>query len=263
MGSQIYSMVSYIDIDCFLVTTQEGVLGKPRSIPFLSKGRRRQPERGTSIVTRNVENTAILKGGFVMSYSQEDAISMLDVISKSSAHTQRVGMYLGELLHGGELLLLDGQLGSGKTTFTQGLAKGMHITDVVSSPTFTLLKEYRSQLLPTSGATDTTTTMAMGPSQIPSKVPALYHFDLYRLEEPDEMIDLGFEEYFDPPRPHPGSGVCVVEWADKAHALWSPERLSIRLHVLDEAKRGLLFVATGTHYCTLLRQLSEKNICDC
>ena len=80
-----------------------------------------------------------------MTRSQQEATSTLDIISHSSAQTERLGMRLGELLHGGELILLDGQLGTGKTTFTQGLARGMGITEIVSSPTFTLLKEYQGQ----------------------------------------------------------------------------------------------------------------------
>ena len=74
--------------------------------------------------------------------TQEEPILTLDIISHSSAQTQRLGMRLGALLRGGELLLLDGQLGTGKTTFTQGLAKGLGVNEMVSSPTFTLLKEY-------------------------------------------------------------------------------------------------------------------------
>ena len=157
-------------------------------------------------------------------------------------------MRLGELLQGGELLLLDGQLGMGKTTFTQGLARGLGIADVVSSPTFTLLKEYagrpRPVPPPTEGEEGTATPLAVGP--------ALYHFDLYRLDDPEEIIDLGFEDYFY------GSGVCVVEWADKADMLWPSERLRIQMKMLSETKRGLLFTATGEHYCGLLRQL-QKN----
>jgi len=157
-------------------------------------------------------------------------------------------MRLGELLQGGELLLLDGQLGMGKTTFTQGLARGLEITDVVSSPTFTLLKEYAGRPRPVAPAAEGKETGAapvvMGP--------ALYHFDLYRLDDPEEILDLGFEDYFY------GSGVCVVEWADKADMLWPDERLRIQMKMLSETKRGLLFIATGEHYCELLRQL-QKN----
>lgn len=171
--------------------------------------------------------------------AQGPVICKVEFISQNALDTQRIGRLLGEFLRGGELVLLDGQLGAGKTTFTQGLAKGMNISAVVNSPTFTLLKEYRP-------AGDTR---------------ALYHFDLYRLDEPEEMIDLGFEEYFY------GLGVCVVEWADKAMDFWPAERLYVHLTALDEVgrdlkrdvlKRTLLFVATGSRYCELLEQFQKK-----
>jgi len=165
----------------------------------------------------------------------------LDIISHSSAQTQRLGVRLGELLHGGELVLLDGSLGTGKTTFTQGLAQGLGIVETVNSPTFTLLKEYpgRPGLQIQSG-----TPKRMGP--------ALYHFDLYRLDNPEEIVDLGFEDYFY------DTGVCVVEWADKADKLWPKEHIDIRMKMMSETKRGLLFSATGAYYRTLLRQF-QKN----
>jgi len=177
---------------------------------------------------------------FVVDNAQEEVT--LDSISHSSAQTQRLGMRLGELMRGGELLLLEGQLGTGKTTFTQGLAMGMGITDLVSSPTFTLLKEYPGQVRP-----------ASEPGKPAQRGPALYHFDLYRLDTAEEIIDLGFEDYF-----YDGSGVCVVEWADKAAALWSDGQLRVRLKLMSETKRGLLFSATGARYCELLRQF-QKN----
>lgn len=169
----------------------------------------------------------------------------LDIISHSSAQTQRLGRLLGELLTGGELLLFDGQLGAGKTTFTQGLAQGLAITEVISSPTFTLLKEYPGQPRPPSPD-------ARSPQTRPHLGPALYHFDLYRLDDPEEILDLGFEDYFY------GDGVCVVEWAEKADLLWATEHLRIRMTLLSETERGLQFVATGARYCTLLRQF-QKN----
>ncbi len=143
-------------------------------------------------------------------------------------------MRLGELVRGGDLILLSGQLGTGKTTFTQGLAQGMGITDVINSPTFTLLKEYAAPRL-------------NGKRGLP-----LYHFDLYRLDNPEEIFDLGFEDYFY------GNGVCVVEWADKAELLWPADHLSIRMKMLSETKRGLAFIGSGTRYCELLRQF-QKN----
>lgn len=166
----------------------------------------------------------------------------LDSISHSAAQTQRLGMRLGELLEGGELILLDGQLGTGKTTFTQGLAQGLGIHENINSPTFTLLKEYAGQLRP-----------GISPGDQPRRGPALYHFDLYRLDNPEEIVDLGFEDYFF------SNGVCVVEWAEKAGSYWPSEHLNIRMKILSETKRGMLFIATGERYCELLRQF-QKNV---
>ncbi len=170
---------------------------------------------------------------------QEESEYTLDSISHSVEQTQRLGMRLGELLQGGELILLEGQLGTGKTTFTQGLALGLDITETVNSPTFTLLKEYAGQPRP-------------GRADMPARVgPALYHFDLYRLDDPAEIFDLGFEEYFY------GKGVCLIEWADKADLFWPRDHLRIRFKMLSETKRGLLFIASGAYYCELLRQFQK------
>ena len=173
----------------------------------------------------------------------QDESCTLDLISESSVQTQRIGRLLGKLMSAGDLLLLDGQLGTGKTTFTQGLALGMNVAEVVNSPTFTLLKEYQGRGSDVSDGS---------PDNKPTGL-ALYHFDLYRLDEPEEIFDLGFEDYFY------GSGVSVVEWADKAEMLWPVERLYIRLRSIDETKRRLTFIATGAHYCELLQQF-QKNM---
>ena len=178
-----------------------------------------------------------MKGVVLTKNSQEEASLTLDSISHSAAQTQRMGMRLGELLQGGELILLDGKLGTGKTTFTQGLAQGMGITENINSPTFTLLKEYPGQLRP---------------GLPPRRRPALYHFDLYRLDNTEEIVDLGFEDYFF------SDGVCVVEWAEKAGSYWPVGHLNIRMKMVTETKRGLLFIATGEGYCELLRQF-QKN----
>ncbi len=124
--------------------------------------------------------------------SQETASMSLSIISHSLTQTQRLGMRLGDLLRGGELILLDGQLGTGKTTLTQGLAQGMGITEVINSPTFTLLKEYHSS--PMQGQ-----AQGLMLSQQPHGGLALYHFDLYRLDHPEEIIDLGFRTTFTVP----------------------------------------------------------------
>lgn len=171
--------------------------------------------------------------------AQEENGYTLNCISHSVEQTQRLGMRLGELLRGGELILFEGQLGTGKTTFTQGLALGLDITENINSPTFTILKEYVGQSRPA----------RVG---YPARVgPALYHFDLYRLDDPAEIFDLGFDDYFY------GDGVCIVEWADRADLFWPADHLRVRLKTLSETKRGLLFIATGTRYCELLRQFQK------
>jgi len=98
---------------------------------------------------------------------------------------------------------------------------------MVSSPTFTLLKEYEGRL-------------------------PLYHFDLYRLDDPGEILGLGFEEYFT------SGGVCVVEWADKADSIWPNEHLRIRLKMISETKRGLLLSGLGTRYIDLLLEFKKN-----
>lgn len=188
-----------------------------------------------------VNNQFNREGVLLTRNAPEEKECTLDSISHSAEQTQRLGMRLGELLQGGELLLLQGQLGTGKTTFTQGLAQGLDIIDTVNSPTFTLLKEYPGQRRP---AKQSGAPCPMGP--------ALYHFDLYRLDNPEEIFDLGFEDYFY------GTGVCVVEWAEKADLFWPSDCLRIRLKILSETKRGLLFIANGPRYCELLRQF-QKN----
>jgi tRNA threonylcarbamoyladenosine biosynthesis protein TsaE len=182
-----------------------------------------------------------VKDAPLLKQSQEGLSCTLDSISHSEAQTQRLGMRLGELLCGGELILLNGQLGTGKTTFTQGLARGMGINANINSPTFTLLKEYAGQL-----------AAPPGNGRTPHRGPALYHFDLYRLDDPAEIFDLGFEEYFST------DGVCVVEWAEKADLYWPADHLDIRLKMLSDTKRGLFFAAVGPRYCELLRQFQKS-----
>ena len=95
-----------------------------------------------------------------------------------------LGYKVGCAAKGGEIYTLIGDLGVGKTVFCQGLAKGLGIDESVCSPTFTILQVYEEGRLP------------------------FYHFDVYRIEDPDEMYEVGLEEYLF------GDGVCVIEWAD-------------------------------------------------
>lgn len=119
--------------------------------------------------------------------------------SNSAENTFDFGMKIGQLLHPGDIICLNGNLGVGKTVFTQGVAKGLGITESVCSPTFTLIQEYTEGRLP------------------------LYHFDVYRIDGPWDMDDLGYEEYFY------GDGVCLVEWGSMIEELLPKDTIFITI----------------------------------
>ena len=157
------------------------------------------------------------------------SIADLDIVSHGVEQTRRLGAHLGKLLGRGDLVLLEGDFGSGKTTFTQGIARGLGIDSrYVNSPTFTLINEYKDGNLP------------------------LQHIDLYRLEGDEQIETLGLEEYFESP------GVTVVEWPSSA-ARWLPEEhLAVRLSYINDTKRTLRFYATGDHYAKLMEDLKQS-----
>ena len=111
------------------------------------------------------------------------------VDSYSAEETFHYGQLLGEKVPAGSVICLNGDLGVGKTVFVKGVAKGLGIQDPVSSPTFTIVQEYWEGRIP------------------------LFHFDVYRIDDPDEMYEIGYEEYFY------GDGVCLIEWADRIREL--------------------------------------------
>ena len=114
--------------------------------------------------------------------------------------TYSLGQRLGREAKKGDIFCLNGDLGVGKTVFTQGFAAGLGITEPVNSPTFTILQQYDEGRLP------------------------LYHFDVYRIADPDEMADIGYEEYF-----FSGDGVCLVEWPGQIEELLPEEARWIRI----------------------------------
>ena len=117
----------------------------------------------------------------------------------SETETEQFGEAIGRAAEPGSVIALIGDLGTGKTTLTKSIARGLGVTETVTSPTFTIIREYRSGRMP------------------------LYHFDVYRIGDPDEMFELGYEEYFY------GDGLCVVEWADKIEELLPEDTKIIRL----------------------------------
>lgn len=118
---------------------------------------------------------------------------------KDEESTLAFGLELAEKLKPGDIVALTGELGTGKTTLTKSIAEGLGITEMITSPTFTIVQEYTGGRLP------------------------LYHFDVYRIGDAEEMYELGYEEYFF------GQGICVVEWADQIAELIPEGSIWIRI----------------------------------
>ena len=155
----------------------------------------------------------------------------LDFISHSVAQTIRIGQRLGELLEAGDLILLLGDFGSGKTHLIKGVAQGLGSTDLVNSPSFVLINQYRA-----------------GPAQ--RRMP-IYHADLYRIENPGELAGIGLEEAWS------GAGVCLIEWADRAGDWLPQDHLSLYLRYLSDTKRVLRFVPHGRRYEALVADFKK------
>lgn len=150
---------------------------------------------------------------------------MKEITLNNSDETIALGAQLASKLQAGDVIVLNGDLGAGKTTFTKGIAKGLGIKEIIKSPTFTIIREYQDGRLP------------------------LYHMDAYRLEN-GGAEDLGLDEYFD------GDGVSVVEWAQFAEDELPDEFLAITFkRTDDENKRVLTFDPRGQHFQSMVEQL--------
>ena len=117
----------------------------------------------------------------------------MELLSHSPEETEDIGARLAETLKPGAVVAFTGDLGAGKTAFTRGLARGLGVTDRVTSPTFTIVNEHLGGRLP------------------------LFHFDMYRLSSPDELFDIGWEDYL------ARGGVCAVEWSEHAEGAFEEE----------------------------------------
>lgn len=120
--------------------------------------------------------------------------------------TFALGKKIGEWAAGGQIYLLHGDLGVGKTVFTKGFAEGIGVSEPVTSPTFTIIQEYEDGRIP------------------------FYHFDVYRIGDIEEMYDLGYEDYFF------GEGVCLIEWASRIAEILPEECGSI--HIEKNLEKG-------------------------
>ncbi|MDV2989779.1 MAG: tRNA (adenosine(37)-N6)-threonylcarbamoyltransferase complex ATPase subunit type 1 TsaE [Dehalogenimonas sp.] len=140
------------------------------------------------------------------------------------ADTRKFGRCIGRVLAPGDVLLMSGPLGAGKTTLTQGIAKGLGIKSSVMSPTFVLMRELQGRL-------------------------NLYHLDLYRLDNLSEVADLGLDDYFY------GDGVTIVEWADRAADILPPDHLRVEIEYVNDNTRTVRLTACGERYQVLLTEL--------
>ena len=138
---------------------------------------------------------------------------MIEKKTKSAEETKEFGRSLSERLKPGSVLALIGPLGSGKTVLAQGICSGLKVTQAVTSPTFVIINEYPGRL-----------------NDFPIWI---YHFDLYRLENPEEFAKLGYEEYFY------GKGITLIEWAEKVTPFLPEKRWEISLKILSETEREI------------------------
>jgi tRNA threonylcarbamoyladenosine biosynthesis protein TsaE len=153
----------------------------------------------------------------------------LHLVSPTTGDTQALGEQLGRLLDAGDVVCLYGELGSGKTVLSQGIAKGLGVSHerAVRSPSFVLIHRYQG------------------------RVP-VYHADLYRLDGPMDVADIGLRELLG------GDGVAVIEWADKLDALLPSERLDITLAHQTEEVRLIAISPWGARYCQLLEHWQRQ-----
>ena len=151
------------------------------------------------------------------------------LFSQSPEETQAIGRKLGESAAAGDIYLLRGELGSGKTTLAQGILWGIGVDEYARSPTFVLVNEYVARL-------------------------PVYHIDLYRTGSTDEVADLGLDEYLF------GDGVCIVEWPERAPAYFPEKHALIELDVTAPTTRRITMSSTSARYSQTIEALagSEK-----
>ena len=154
------------------------------------------------------------------------SMSHLELISHSPEETQKLGRRIGQLALPGDVFLLAGELGAGKTCLTQGIAWGLGINEYTLSPTFVIMRELYGRL-------------------------PLYHIDLYRLDRLEESLDLGLDDYLY------GNGVCVIEWAEKALSILPTEHLLIKIGYLSDTERSFHLKANGKRYLEIVKQLKS------
>lgn len=149
------------------------------------------------------------------------------IITRDYKETLQLGERIGNILRPGDILALSGELGAGKTTLIQGIAKGLGITNWVTSPTFTIINEFKGRL-------------------------NLYHMDLYRLNSVEEAQDTAIEEYF------AKGGVTVIEWADKIKPILPAAAIDIKIRILSENERS--FEVKGLNIGHIVQRTGKQGV---
>lgn len=146
--------------------------------------------------------------------------------------TEKIGKIIACCLEKGSVLCLDGDLGAGKTTLTQFIAKEFGVSEYITSPTFTIIKEYEGRL-------------------------PFYHMDVYRIDSEDDMYDLGYDEYIY------SEGVTIIEWSHKIKGILPDERISIEIQRIDDSGRIMIIGGRGSAYDKLAEELKKyENTCN-
>lgn len=142
--------------------------------------------------------------------------------------TEDFGIKLGKLLKSGDIVCLNGDLGAGKTTLSKSIGLGLGVDDYITSPTFNLINEYNGRL-------------------------KMYHFDVYRLDNVDDLYDLGFDEYFY------GDGVCIIEWAEKIEGVIPKDRIILDIENGENIDERIISIrGEGSSYQDIIKELNIK-----
>jgi tRNA threonylcarbamoyladenosine biosynthesis protein TsaE len=154
-------------------------------------------------------------------------VSEIALHTATPSATRRVGEHIGRLLSAGDVVLLSGELGAGKTVLAQGIGKGLGVSDAIKSSSFVIMNEYQGAGL------------------------RLYHADLYRLEDPEQVAELALEEVA-------AAGVLVIEWPERAPAELPPEHLLVELAYEGARGRSLHVSARGRRYEAIAAKLMRR-----
>jgi len=156
----------------------------------------------------------------------------IDIITDTPDKTKNIAKNVAKLILPGDIILFFGELGAGKTCFTQGIAEELEVKEYVNSPSFTIINEYSGKM-------------------------PIYHFDLFRLNNYHEFDELGYEEYFY------GKGLAIVEWSEKIVDYLPKKYLKIAITFIDMNKRKISISSKNKRYIKLIEELKKnENIRD-